>query len=200
MLLGSFLDKGHLCGVRFLRSLTLFIALTTGANASPGAHGPNGEHLDTAPQRSALATPHFETFSETFEVFGKRSEDRWQVYVHDYATNTPVRGLTVTLETGAFAVDAAYNPLSGSYEVTAPDVLQHLQQPGQHDIVLTLLGENSGDLLSATLDIPTPATEHHHDDHAHLPRWAKWLMVIVALMLALLAGFWLGKRQGEANR
>ena len=48
-------------------------ALSTGiAWASPGAHGPNGEHLDAAPTAGATSSaPRFEAKSESYELVGR---------------------------------------------------------------------------------------------------------------------------------
>lgn len=51
-------------------TLATILAVTLGpAWASPGAHGPNGEHLDgPAAAAPAGSLPRLETFSEAFEL------------------------------------------------------------------------------------------------------------------------------------
>jgi hypothetical protein len=59
------------------------------ARAAPGAHGPNGEHLDSpAATRTASALPRVEAKSEAFELVAELRDGALVILVDRYATPT----------------------------------------------------------------------------------------------------------------
>lgn len=76
------------------------VLLSQVVNASPGAHGPNGEHIDTSNKTAASVNPKFESFTESFELLGELFESQLLIYLHDFKTNAPVVGATIELESG----------------------------------------------------------------------------------------------------
>ena len=56
--------------------------------AAPGAHGPNGEHLDgPATQVQGSSAPRLETRSESFEMVGRLSVSEFSMFINRYETN-----------------------------------------------------------------------------------------------------------------
>ena len=62
------------------------------AVASPGAHGPNGEHLDSPAQTASgtNAVPRMEAKSEAFELVGQLRDHEFSMLVNRFETNEPV--------------------------------------------------------------------------------------------------------------
>ncbi|MCU7555404.1 hypothetical protein OCL06_12480 [Alteromonas sp. ASW11-19] len=148
--------------------------------SAPGAHGPNGEHLDVDPQVHQAQRPTFESFTESFELLGEVFVDRVKVYLHDFPTNTPVADASVELESGSLSAQAGFSDEQQHYVIRDETFVAKLNQPGEHEIVITILTEESGDLLASTLLTPEAASEaeqeaaHHHG--------VSWTMVVIALL------------------
>ena len=162
-----------------MRKITLFLATTwfaiSLALAAPGAHGPDGEHID-APGASSTATqttPRTETFTENFELVATLYSSELSVLVDDYNTNAPVLNATLELEVGNLKGTAVFHEDAGDYAFDNPAMLALLQKPGDHELIFTLTTPTQNDLLLATLTSSGAATEHvehghpHHDNHEH---------------------------------
>ena len=121
--------------------------------ASPGAHGPNGEHLDGPIAMANAAELRFETHSELFEIVGRLQPAALVFYVNRYESNQPVLEAKLEVELGALKAMAAYLAADGSYQVTDKALLDELSKPGRHAMVLTLLAGSESDLLDANLTI-----------------------------------------------
>ncbi|AZZ97091.1 hypothetical protein [Pseudoalteromonas sp. R3] len=176
---------------------SLFVVSNT--MASPGAHGPNGEHLDTRAKVASSTNPKFESFTETFELAGELFENELVIYLHDFKTNTPVAHASVDLELGNLSASAEFSEQLQAYVVTQPAMLSQLKQPGLHEIVLTILTEHSGDLLVANLENHQAVegagahADSEHDEHHHdLP----WLMIALCIGV-FVAGLCLGRISKE---
>ena len=95
---------------RFILALLLLsFVFITKAVASPGAHGPNGEHLDTRTKAAASTNPKFESFTETFELAGELLENQLVIYLHDFKTNTPIADASIDLELGEMSASAEFS-------------------------------------------------------------------------------------------
>lgn len=151
------------------------LLMTQLAMAAPGAHGPNGEHLDAPGTGSTVAdvTPRTETFTENFELVARLYSTELSVLVDDYNTNAPVLNATLELEVGDLKGTAVFHEDAGDYAFDNPAMLALLQKPGDHELIFTLTTPTQNDLLLATLESNGAATEHvehghpHHDDHEH---------------------------------
>ena len=151
------------------------LLMTQLAMAAPGAHGPNGEHLDAPGTGSTVAdvTPRTETFTENFELVARLYSTELSVLVDDYNTNAPVLNATLELEVGDLKGTAVFHEDAGDYAFDNPAMLALLQKPGDHELIFTLSTPTQSDLLLATLNSTGAATEHvehghpHHDDHEH---------------------------------
>ena len=139
---------------RRLLALSL-LGLACAAAASPGAHGPNGEHLDAAAAGPVTAgsDPRLETFSELFELVARLQHDALVLELGRYASNEPVANAKIEVESGASKALAALDAASGSYRVTDPALLQALATPGTHALLFTITAGAEADLLEGSLRV-----------------------------------------------
>lgn len=171
--------------VRLVAAVALSGALHF-ASASPGAHGPNGEHLDGPAGTVARGNaPRFETKSEGFELVGRLSGGELSMFINRYETNEPVNGAKVELELGKLKAVAPFHSDQGDYAVADEAFLKALAQPGDHALVITIVAGNDADLLEGTLTVPAnaPGSEHHH-------AWERPAIIaggVVAVVLASVA-------------
>lgn len=163
--------------MKTLLSLLLALATILPAQASPGAHGPNGEHLDgPATTTAAGSVPRVETFSELFELVGHLSGGELSILIDRYDTNEPVLGGTLDVEYGNLKARARFHADIGDYAIDDKAFLQALSKPGKHALLFTFTANGESDLLEGTLDVPA-ATTH---EHGHDRRWW-WLAALPAI-------------------
>jgi len=161
---------------RFVNLLPAVLVLGAPALAHEGEdHGP-----PPAPAVQA-SVPRVAANSEEFELVGVVSGANLVVYLDRFATNEPVAGAKVELESGAVKAvgTAASDP--GTYSLP----LGALASPGRHALVFTVEAGNESDLLSGTLEIPGPPA----DVHGHL--WSEWLAWGIGGLVFLVGIGWL---------
>lgn len=187
------------------------------AIAGPGAHGPNGEHLEekSAGTAAAVATAaRLEAHTEQFELIATLYDSELSILVDRYASNEPVLGAKLEIEVGGVKALATFHADHGDYASDDPKLLELLKTPGQHALVFTLTAGADSDLLDGVLVTSAGATlaAHDHgpggtaahdddDDHDHrqglLAGWRGWAAGSVAA-LALLGGAWLWRSRRTA--
>jgi cobalt-zinc-cadmium efflux system membrane fusion protein len=157
----------------------MLVAAPPPVSASPGAHGPNGEHLDT-PAGAALAesSPRVEAHSEAFELVARLVDGRLSMMIDRYETNEPVLAATVEVENDSRSASARFVPEDGSYVVDDAGMIEAISQPGQHSLVFTLVAGDETDLLDGTLAV---------DDDTHVHAAVGGRNQAIAAVLALLA-------------
>lgn len=186
--------------------LALALALALGlpaavpaAFAAPGAHGPNGEHLDekttTVPGQSR---PRLEAQSELFELVARLDGGALTILVDRYETNEPVLGAQLEVESGSLKAPATFRPESGDYAVTDPAMLSALCEPGEHALVFTVLAGEDTDLLDGTL--VTAAAQAAADDHGDDHELERALWIAGAVGLALVGGIALRGLRPDRSR
>lgn len=179
------------------------------ALAAPGAHGPDGEHLDApATMRAASTLPRVEANTEAFELVAELRASELVVVIDRYETNEPVLGAKLEVESGTLKAVAAFRAEQGDYTVTDAAMLKALAAPGEHGLVFTLVAGNDSDLLDGTLvsgagRVAAAANsgghghDHGGDDHGHdheLER-AAWIGAgVVALGLFGGIAWWRQRR------
>ncbi len=180
-----------------LLALALFM-FSLSAQSSPGAHGPNGEHLDTEQSNQPTQRPKFETFTESFELLGEVFSNELIIYLHDFETNTPIQSASIDLEVGALAASASFDEAQNRYVVNEVNFISALNVGGEHQVVATILTENNGDLLVANFVMPQgngqssnaghsdDEAHEHGEEHHHFPWWALGLSIIVFALGFLL--------------
>jgi hypothetical protein len=175
-----------------MKLLTIFLlalCAMSPALASPGAHGPNGEHLDGAATTAGhSAAPRVETFTESFELVGQLSGGELSVLVDRYETNAPVLNATLEVEYKGLKAPAKFHADLGDYAIDDPKLLAALSKPGSHPLLFTLIAGDESDLLEGTLIV----SPEENEEHAHFDGWP-W--VIGAVVAAILAAIVLARRR-----
>jgi hypothetical protein len=142
----------HLQRLAVAAAISLLLNLNPFALAAPGAHGPNGEHLDAPSTTYAASTlPRLEATSETFELVAELRAEGLVIVVDRYETNEPVLGAKLEVESGGVNGMAAFRPEQGDYVVTDAALLKALAAPGEHGLVFMLVAGSESDLLDGTL-------------------------------------------------
>jgi hypothetical protein len=193
--------------------MTLLLA-NAPALAAPGAHGPNGEHLDgPATMRTASALPRVEAHTEAFELVAELRPSELAVVVDRYESNEPVLGAKLEVESGPLKAVAEFRADQGDYVVTDAAMLKALATPGEHGLVFTLVAGKESDLLDGRLvsaaaggAAAAAKDDHGHahasDDHGHdheLER-AAWIGAGVAAV-GLISGIaWWRQRRRDAGK
>ena len=152
---------------------TLLLATSEPVIAAPGAHGPNGEHLESPPtMRSALTLPRIEAKSEAFELVAELRTTELAIVIDRFETNEPVLGAKLEVESGALKAVAVFRAEHGDYAITDAPILKALGGPGEHGLVFTLVADKDSDLLDGTLvnatgrAATTAAVNGHGPTHA----------------------------------
>jgi hypothetical protein len=190
-------------------------ALSPWSAAAPGAHGPNGEHLDAPASNAAqpaTAQPRFEARTESFELVGTFASGELSMLIDRFETNEPVLNAQVEVESGSLKAKAAFRADHGDYAVQDKAMMALLAKPATHALVITVLAGQESDLVDATLVVAAAeqadesAHGHAHagdaqagaHDHGHgLSTRANWIGAAVLAALAVLALFLL-RRRGSA--
>ena len=197
----SFASRAFFARVPLLSLLALALLLfSLSVHSSPGAHGPNGEHLDMEQSNQHIQRPKFEMFTESFEVLGELFSNELIIYLHDFETNSPIQSAKIDLEVGAFAASATYDEAQNRYIINDVNFISALNAAGEHEIVATILTEDNGDFLVANFVMPEgnrpPGNSDHSnneahepsEDHHHFPWWVLGLSIVVFAL-----GFFLGR-------
>lgn len=174
-----------------LLSIFLFaLCLMSPAFASPGAHGPNGEHLDgPVSSTGGAAVPRLETFTESFELVAQLSGGELSVLIDRYETNAPVLNGKLEVEYKGMKAPAKFHADLGDYAVDDPKLLAALSKPGSHPLLFTLIAGDESDLLEGTLVVSATRVEAH--DHIDGWPWG----IGAAAAGAALAGIALARRR-----
>jgi hypothetical protein len=196
-----------------LAALAAALVAATALNpvlAAPGAHGPNGEHLDAPVSQTApSALPRLEAQTDAFELVGTLHAGELSVLIDRYATNEPVLGATLEVEVGGIKARATFHADQGDYAFDDAQLLTLLRTPGEHAMVFILAAGAENDLLDGTL-VTTGAGaaaagrhghahgDHGHDHHGHdhTLEYLGWGVGGV-LVLALAAGYVRRRRRAE---
>lgn len=175
----------------------------TSSYAAPGAHGPNGEHLDAPAQAGGNSgpVPGFEARSEAFELVGRLQDGELSVLINRFATNEPVLNATVEVESGNLKAPAKFHTDIGDYVIDDASMLKALAAPGDHPMVVSVLAGNDTDLLDGTLSVAGAALDAHghaHDDgHAHGSSRTVWLSLALVALVAI--GWFFGRKPKAAG-
>ena len=188
------------------RGLPLLLAaglLVTSAILGPqaAAHGPDGahDHPPTA-SRATAALPRFETASEAFELVAELRSAELVIVIDRYASNEPVLGASLELESGTLRAMAVFRPADGDYVVTDAAMLAALRAPGEHPLVITLIAGSDSDLLEGRLVTSADhrlAHDHAHDRVQDTRERAVWFVAGAAVLLAAGLLAWRSRRRGR---
>lgn len=179
-----------------LASLLLFLAAPLYALASPGAHGPNGEHLDGPAAGAAAAAdgrPRMEAFTEMFELVAHLEHDALTAMINVYETNAPVDGADVELESGGITAKATFDPATGVYTFKDPKLIEALSKVGKHSLAFTVAQGEDFDIVAGALDVADPG-------HGHASTGLRWWHVALGLLVLAALAFVFLRRRGSARR
>jgi hypothetical protein len=174
-------------------ALASLLCIAASAWAGPGAHGPNGEHIDGPAGHShsvASTAARMETKSEDFELVATLADDELSILIDRFATNEPVLNAHVEVQTGQVKAVAKFHADHGDYAVADAALLKALAAPGEHALVVTINAGKESDLLDGVLKVDAAAAAEH--TYA-VPRWV-WA-VGAALVLSGAGGLaWRSRR------
>lgn len=176
-------------------ALSGVLAISPTVWSAPGAHGPNGEHLDEKTTRAAgVSLPLVETHTELFELVAVHDSQQLTIMIDRYETNEPVVTGSLEVESDALKATASFQPESGAFVVTDPALLAELEKPGEHALVFTLMTGDDADLLDGTLVVEEGMVhDDHGHGHSHTAEYLAW--GTAALMLLAGAAFFVRQRR-----
>lgn len=181
--------------MKYLHLLFVAVLVMSAAFASPGAHGPNGEHLDGQASTTGPATsvPRIETFTEAFELLGHLSGGELSIMIDRYETNEPVLNGVLEVQYKDLKAKAKFHADLGDYAVDDPKFLAAIAKPGTHALLFTLVAGEESDLLEGTLTVAAATSDHGHGHGHSVSRWL--LAGIAAAILAAVAVVVIRRRQ-----
>lgn len=177
-----------------MKNLTTFLLIAVlgmpAAFAAPGAHGPDGEHLDAPGGHVHTdAGPRIESANGSFELLGHLQEEELSILIDRYETNEPVLDGKLEVEANGVKVPARFHADHGDYAVDDAQFLKSIAAPGKHALVFTLTAGNESARLEGTLEVAAAHSTHAHaDEHARsLTRWtvAGGLLALALTVLAI---------------
>jgi hypothetical protein len=159
--------------------LSLLFALPLSLAASPGAHGPNGEHLDgpAAGSASADGRPRAEGYSELFEFVAHLEPGALTMMMNVFETNEPVDGAEVEIEFNGIKDKAGFNPVTGVYRFESAKLIEALSAPGKHPLAFNVTKGDDFDIVPGTLVV-------NADTHTHAGGGLRWWLLGAGLLLA----------------
>ena len=165
------------------------------ALAAPGAHGPNGEHLDAPATATAggKSSPRIEAKSELFEIVGTLAGGELSLLIDRFATNEPLLKADVEVESGGLKAKAKFHADIGDFSVDDAALMKKLSTPGEHPLVIMVLAGQDTDLLDGVLRVTQPVKDaghgHAHGEedhgHAHGTHWGRWTLGAAAVVVVL---------------
>ena len=150
---------------------------------SPLAH--EGHDHDAAPLPASVSiAPRAEATSDAFELIAIPEGTELAIYLDRFATNEPVEGVAIEVETPTGPVRARIQ--GDAYRIPAT----WLSKPGRFDLIFTVTAKESAEVLPLTLEIPDARSESTPagDTSARGGRWSGQALLI----LGLAAGFVIG--------
>ena len=149
--------------------------------AGPGAHGPNGEHLDSPKTDNPMhAGLRIEANSDVFELVGTLAGGELSIFIDRFVTNEPLLHAQVEVESGALKAQAKFRAEIGDYKIDDPAMLQKLSTPGEHPLVISVIAGKESDLLDAVLRVPASLAVDDHHFH-----WEWWALGAFATLVLL---------------
>lgn len=161
--------------------------------ALPPAWGHEGhDHGPPPPPVVIDATPRASAESELFELVAVlEAGPRLLLYLDRHASNEPVSGAQLEVESGAFKAVAA-DLGGGVYAVPG----EAFVRPGTHSLTLTVQAGEETDLLAASLAVPEPAQAAVASERD----WKAWAAAGAALVLGLALGWRALRGRGKSAR
>jgi len=169
--------------MRFLLAAALSAAVFLGLpSARVGAHEGH-DHEQPKHVAGASTTARGEATSAEFELVAVARGDVLAIYLDQFATNEPVEGATINVETPTGPIAAKAAP-GNAYTLAAP----WLGQPGTVELTFTVSLGDTTDILPMTLVVPGAA----RDDMTQPGGFSSFKSVSLPIIGAMLAGLLIG--------
>ncbi len=181
--------------------VTLGWCLLVAVSPSWSHGGEDHDHADTPAVSSptGAAMPRATTRTESFELVATLSDPdkpnpTLTLYVDRFASNQPLEGATIEVESGNFQATAKAMS-AGVYEVAG----QAFVKPGHYPLTVSIQAGDDSDLLDVTLD-----TEAHDGPLAAesasstTPAWRRPALSVIAALAAML--LFIGGRRAYRRR
>lgn len=179
-------------GLLLVQLVALRLALLLGPSAALAHEG--HDHGPPEPALPAQAAPRATAESEDFELVAVLEGGGLTLYLDRHASNAPVSGARVEVESGALKA-AAPERAAGVYALAG----EALARPGSHPLTVTVQAGEALDLLAATLVVPAARPAGQPTAAKDASRWLAWRTGGAALLVLLgLAGAgvaWRGRRR-----
>lgn len=119
------------------------------------AHGGEDHGDGPKPVSVANVAPRAEAQTELFELLATPANGQLTIFVDRFASNAPVTGAKVEVESGSWkaVAVAAGDGSSGSYRVAAPQ----FAKPGSYPLLFTVEAGTDTDLIETTLVVADAA-------------------------------------------
>jgi hypothetical protein len=153
------------------------------------AHGSVDEHpeFQDQPSLAVADAPRFEASSNLFEVIATLHHGELSMQIDRYATNEPLLGAKVEVESGALKAFAKFSDDEGDYAINDSALLQALTKPGEHPLLITISDGKDNDLLQAVLKVKGVDASPAHQGDARGAAWLWASGTLAALMTAAVA-------------
>ena len=139
-------------------------------------HGDGDHGSEVAAAVSAGSAPRASAQSEEFELVAVLQDKQLTLYLDRYATNEPVPDAQIELESGALrAVATQFAP--GAYAIPR----EGFAKPGKYPLTISVQAGDTGDLLTATLDLTAPVAAVEQVPSSKT--WAVWGAAGAALVV-----------------
>jgi cobalt-zinc-cadmium efflux system membrane fusion protein len=144
-----------------------------------------GHDHDAAPLPASVSiAPRAEATSDAFELIAIAQGSELSIYLDGFATNEPVEGAAIEVETPNGPVIARTH--GDAYRVPAT----WLSKPGRYNLIFTVTAKEGADVLPLTLEIPEARSESTPTGDTS-PRGERWRGQAL-LILGTVAGFVIG--------
>jgi cobalt-zinc-cadmium efflux system membrane fusion protein len=169
--------------MRFLLAAALSAAVFLGLHsARVGAHEGHA-HAQPKHVAGASTTVRGEATSAAFELVAVARGDVLAIFLDQFATNEPIEGATINVETPTGPVAAKAVP-GNAYTLAAP----WLGQPGTVELTFTVTLGDTTDILPMALVVPGAA----RDDMTQPSGFSSFKSVSLPIIGAMLAGLLMG--------
>jgi cobalt-zinc-cadmium efflux system membrane fusion protein len=170
---------------RFASAFAAGALIATLATGLALAHEGHDHDAPQAAAGPANVAARGEAASESFELVAVAQGAELIIYLDRFATNAPITGATIEVETPAGAAKAEERD-DGTYRLPAP----WLAGAGHLDLIFTISADNAVDILPLAIDAPTADAAARSNVQGLVERTRA--LVSPATIGALLAGILLG--------
>lgn len=172
-----------------MKHLISFIAAFILALAA-WAHGGEDHGDGATPAMANDIAPRASAQTDEFELVAVLESGKLTLYLDRFASNEPVPDAQIEVESGALKA-VAVQVAPGMYSLPG----ETFAKPGRHPLAISVQAGDTGDLLSATLDLAMPVAGVGHG-HG----WSEWVVWGASGALLLAGGGLVAVRRRKKNR